>query len=69
MSSLTMENRTLILTLQKNNCPSVVTRNDDRGNGKDFMISEHDLATGTKESKEEAYESDGNSKVCSVMRL
>lgn len=63
MSSLTMENRTLILTLQKNNCPSVVTRNDDRGNGKDFMISEHDLATGTKESKEEAYESDGNSKL------
>ncbi|KAM5581091.1 WPP domain-interacting tail-anchored protein 1 [Rosa sericea] len=56
MTSLTMENKTLILKLQMNNSPSVVMRNDDRGNGEDFMLSKHDLATGTTESREEAHE-------------
>ncbi|XP_062009717.1 WPP domain-interacting tail-anchored protein 1 isoform X1 [Rosa rugosa] len=56
MTALTMENKTLILKLQMNNSPSVVMRNDDRGNGEDCMLSKHDLATGTTESREEAHE-------------
>ncbi|PRQ53245.1 hypothetical protein RchiOBHm_Chr2g0164391 [Rosa chinensis] len=56
MTALTMENKTLILKLQMNNSPSVVMRNDDRGNGEDFMLSKHDLVTGTTESREEAHE-------------
>ncbi|KAL6136684.1 hypothetical protein ACLB2K_061979 [Fragaria x ananassa] len=56
MSSLTMENKTLILKLQLNNSPSVVMCNDDRGNDDDGMLSKHDLDTGTKESRQEAHE-------------
>ncbi|XP_004304181.1 PREDICTED: WPP domain-interacting tail-anchored protein 1 [Fragaria vesca subsp. vesca] len=56
MSSLTMENKTLILKLQMNNSPSVVMCNDDRGNDDDCMLSKHELDTGTKESREEAHE-------------
>ncbi|KAL6139932.1 hypothetical protein ACLB2K_058233 [Fragaria x ananassa] len=56
MSSLTMENKTLILKLQMNNSPSVVMCNDDRGNDDDSMLSKHDLDFGTKESREEAHE-------------
>lgn len=43
--------------------------NDDRGNHKDFMRSKHGLATGTRESKEEADElSDSNCKVCAIIK-
>ncbi|XP_008230323.1 PREDICTED: WPP domain-interacting tail-anchored protein 1 [Prunus mume] len=64
ISSLAVENKTLVLKLQTNNSPSVVMGNDDRGNHKDFMPSKHGLATGTRESKEEADElSDSNCKL------
>lgn len=67
ISSLAVENKTLVLKLQTNNSPSVEMGNDDRGNHKDFMPSKHGLATGTRESEEEADElSDGNCKVCAV---
>ncbi|PQM39418.1 WPP domain-interacting tail-anchored protein 1 [Prunus yedoensis var. nudiflora] len=64
ISSLAVENKTLVLKLQTNKCPSVVMGNDDRGTVKDFMPSKHGLATGTRESKEEADElSDSNCKL------
>lgn len=70
MSSLTMENKTLILKLQMNNSPSVVMCNDDRGNDDDSMLSKHDLDSGTKESREEAHElSAVSAKVCSITSL
>lgn len=69
ISSLAVENKTLVLKLQTKKSPSVVMGNDDRGTGKDFMPSKHGLATCTRESKEEADElSDSNCKVCAVIK-
>lgn len=58
-----MENKTLKLKLQTNNSRSVVIGNDERESRKD---SKHEMATGTRETKEED-ESASNSKVGTVM--
>nr|XP_008368479.2 WPP domain-interacting tail-anchored protein 1-like [Malus domestica] len=59
ISSLTTENKTLKLKLQTNNSRSVVVGNDDRENHED---SKHEMATVTRETKEEDELSASNSK-------
>ncbi|KAM1954403.1 hypothetical protein ACFX1T_023750 [Malus domestica] len=59
ISSLTTENKTLKLKLQTNNSRSVVVGNDDRENCED---SKHEMATVTRETKEEDELSASNSK-------
>ncbi|KAM0955433.1 hypothetical protein ACFX2A_024315 [Malus domestica] len=60
ISSLTTENKTLKLKLQTNNSRSVVVGNDDRENHED---SKHEMATVTRETKEEDELSASNSKL------